>query len=220
MTLRHTTISAGGELSGEVVLDSRVCECCQTSAAQTSEGAVVVYRDRSEKEVRDISIVRFSRGRWTEPEIVHGDGWEIEGCPVNGPSVAASGRRVAVAWFTAAKDTPRVKIAFSEDAGASFGQPVQVDDGSPIGRVEVLMLRDGSAFVVWLERADKGAEVRARRGDIAPLELRAEIFERLYRDDFDAATLARMRAALLAPPRGPRARPRGRSSNRPRWARA
>ncbi|HET9529267.1 MAG TPA: sialidase family protein, partial [Blastocatellia bacterium] len=107
MTLRHTTISAGGELSGEVVLDSRVCECCQTSAAQTSEGAVVVYRDRSEKEVRDISIVRFSRGRWTEPEIVHGDGWEIEGCPVNGPSVAASGRRVAVAWFTAAKDTPR-----------------------------------------------------------------------------------------------------------------
>ena len=25
------------------------------------------------------------------------------------------------------------------------------------------MLRDGSAFVVWLERAEKGAEVRARR---------------------------------------------------------
>ena len=163
MTLRYTTISADGKLSEEVLLDGRVCECCQTSAAQTSEGVVVVYRDRSEKEIRDISIVRFAGGRWTAPETVHNDGWEIQGCPVNGPSVAADGRRVAVAWFTAAKDIPRVKVAFSEDAGASFSEPIQVDDGSPLGRVETLMLADGSAFVTWLERAEKGAEVRARR---------------------------------------------------------
>jgi hypothetical protein len=163
MTLRHTTVSAQGKLSEEALLDSRVCECCQTSAAETAEGAVVVYRDRSETEIRDIAIVRFAGGRWTEPEIVHNDGWEIQGCPVNGPAVAASGRRVAVAWFTAPADTPRVKIAFSEDAGASFGQAIQVDDGSPLGRVDVLMLADGSAFVTWLERAEKGAEVRSRR---------------------------------------------------------
>ncbi|HKY04057.1 MAG TPA: sialidase family protein, partial [Blastocatellia bacterium] len=163
MTLRYTTISADGKLSEEVLLDGRVCECCQTSAAQTSEGVVVVYRDRSEKEIRDIAIIRFAGGRWTAPETVHNDGWEIQGCPVNGPSVAADGRRVAVAWFTAAKDIPRVKVAFSEDAGASFSEPIQVDDGSPLGRVETLMLADGSAFVTWLERAEKGAEVRARR---------------------------------------------------------
>jgi hypothetical protein len=163
MTLRHAAVSADGKLSEEAVLDTRVCECCQTSAAQTTEGAVVVYRDRSEKEVRDISIVRFVGGRWTEPKTVHNDGWEIQGCPVNGPSVAAGGRRVAVAWFTAAADAPRVKVAFSEDAGASFGQAIQVDDGSSLGRVDVLMLADGSAFVTWLERAEKGAEVRARR---------------------------------------------------------
>ncbi|HSE96948.1 MAG TPA: sialidase family protein [Blastocatellia bacterium] len=163
MTLHHTTISADGKLSEEVLLDGRVCECCQTSAAQTSEGVVVVYRDRSEKEIRDISIVRFAGGRWTAPQTVHSDGWEIQGCPVNGPSVAADDRRVAVAWFTATKDVPRVKVAFSQDAGASFSQPVQVDDGSPLGRVETLILADGSAFVAWLERAEKGAEVRARR---------------------------------------------------------
>jgi hypothetical protein len=163
MTLRHAAVSADGKLSEEAVLDTRVCECCQTSAAETAEGAVVVYRDRSEKEVRDISIVRFAGGRWTEPKTVHNDGWEIQGCPVNGPSVAADGRRVAVAWFTAAADAPRVKVAFSEDAGASFGQAIQVDDGSPLGRVDVLVLAEGTAFVTWLERAEKGAEVRARR---------------------------------------------------------
>ncbi len=163
MTLRFTTISRDSRMTEDRVIDERVCECCQTSAAMTSEGMVVVYRDRSEKEIRDISIARFVRGKWTEPQTVHADGWEIEGCPVNGPSVAARGKSVAVAWFTAAKDTPRVRIAFSTDAGASFGAPAEVDDGSPMGRAEVLMLDDGSAFVVWMERAGKGAEIRARR---------------------------------------------------------
>jgi len=42
-------------------LDTRVCECCQTSVAMTAEGPVVVYGDCSEaeKEIRDISIVRL-----------------------------------------------------------------------------------------------------------------------------------------------------------------
>lgn len=163
MTLRFTTLRSNGQLSDDVLLDSRVCDCCQTSAAMTAEGAVVVYRDRSEKEVRDISIVRFHNGSWTEPRTLNADGWEIQGCPVNGPSVSADGHRVAVAWFTAAKETPQVKVIFSSDAGATFGQPIQVDEGSPVGRVDVLMLSDGSALVSWLERATKGAEVKVRR---------------------------------------------------------
>jgi hypothetical protein len=163
MTLRFATIDANSKVSEDVVLDSRVCECCQTSAALTSEGAIVVYRDRSEKEIRDISVVRFSKGRWTEPRTVNADGWEIQGCPVNGPSVSADGKRVAIAWFTAAKETPRVKVVFSSDAGATLASPIPVDEGSPVGRVDVLMLTDGSALVSWLERTAKGGEVKVRR---------------------------------------------------------
>jgi hypothetical protein len=124
---------------------------------------VVVYRDRSADEVRDIGAARFVGGRWTEPTLVHRDGWKIEGCPVNGPSIAADGRRVAVAWYTAAGDTPRVRVAFSSDAAAQFGAPVEVDDGKPMGRVDVALLADGSALVSWLERTADGGEVRARR---------------------------------------------------------
>ena len=163
MTLRYTTIDSKGNASRDAVLDPRVCECCQTSAALTSEGAVVVYRDRSEREVRDISVVRFNRGRWTEPRTLSADGWEIQGCPVNGPSVSADGRKVAVAWFTAAKETPQVKVIFSTDAGATFGQPIQVDEATPVGRVDVSILADGSALVSWLERTAKGGEIRVRR---------------------------------------------------------
>jgi hypothetical protein len=82
---------------------------------------------------------------------------------VNGPAVAADGRRVAIAWFTAPNETPRVKLAFSNDAGATFGRPIQVDDASSAGRPDVLMLQDGSALVSWLERTAKGAEIRVRR---------------------------------------------------------
>lgn len=163
MTLRFATIDARGRISDEALLDGRVCECCQTSAAMTTEGAVAVYRDCSDKQIRDISIVRLQKGRWTAPRTVHADNWKIEGCPVNGPSVAASSRRVAVAWFTGANDAPRANVAFSNDAGATFGNAIRVDDGSPLGRVEVVLLRDGAALVVWLERTEKGAEIRARR---------------------------------------------------------
>ena len=163
MTLRAATLGPRGEVTAEALVDARVCECCQTAAAATAEGVVVVYRDRSEKEVRDIGVVRLVGGKWTEPRAVHADGWRIDGCPVNGPAVAARGRRVAVAWFTMAGGTPRVRLAFSEDAGRSFAPPVEAGDGDPVGRVHVIMLEDGSALVSWIEKTKGGAEVRARR---------------------------------------------------------
>jgi hypothetical protein len=163
MTLRYVKVKRDGTLADEAALDTRVCECCQTSAAMTDEGPVVVYRDRSEREIRDISIVRLRGGQWSAPRAVFQDNWQINGCPVNGPAVAARGRRVAVAWYTAAGGTPRVKLAFSADAGESFSAPVTVDGGDPVGRVDVVLLDDGGAMVCWLEKVPGGGEVRVRR---------------------------------------------------------
>jgi len=87
MTLRTAVIGEG--IGESEVLDQRTCECCQTAAAMTSAGPVVVYRDRTEEEVRDISIVRRDGGGWTRPEPVYEDGWVVPGCPVNGPAIAS-----------------------------------------------------------------------------------------------------------------------------------
>jgi hypothetical protein len=163
MTLRYATIDANGNLSDEAELDERVCECCQTSAALTSDGPIVVYRDRSPTEVRDIYMVRQVNGSWTKPQAVFADNWEINDCPVNGPAVAADGARVAVAWFTSVANAPRVKIAFSQDAGATFSQPIQVDDGENVGRVDTLLLPDGSALVCWLAGNVEGGAIKVRR---------------------------------------------------------
>ncbi|HEX6631987.1 MAG TPA: sialidase family protein [Gemmatimonadaceae bacterium] len=164
MALAYGTLAPDGSAGTERMLDARTCDCCQTAAALTARGPLVVYRDRSPTEVRDIAAVRLVDGEWTAPAVVHADDWHIEACPVNGPAVAAAGERAVVAWFTAARDTARVRVAFSGDAGASWAAPVRVDGGDPVGRVDVTLLADGSALVLWLERTGgEGAAVRLRR---------------------------------------------------------
>lgn len=176
MSLRYARLEAGagagapGRSAGAVrdrsLVDGRVCDCCQTSVALTDGGALLVYRDRSPDEIRDVHAARLGPGGWSEPRPVHRDGWEIEACPVNGPSVDARGSRAAVAWFTAAGDTSRVRAAFSSDGGASFDSPVRLDGGRPVGRVDVVLAPDGSAVVSWLEAGDEGARLLLRR--VAP----------------------------------------------------
>jgi hypothetical protein len=165
MALMHTTVEADGSLGPEATLDMRVCECCQTSAAATSDGLLVAYRDRTEEEIRDISLVRYAGGAWSQPEPLSKDGWEINACPVNGPAISSNGEHAAAAWFTGAGDKLRVYVVMSNDSGKTFGQPVQVDEGQPDGRVDVLSLPSGGALVTWTERTDQGAQIRVREID-------------------------------------------------------
>jgi hypothetical protein len=164
MHLRGAVLAADGRIEREDLIDGRACECCQTSAVRLDDGSIVaVYRDRSEGEIRDVAVVRFDGSRWSEPRTVHDDGWEMPGCPVNGPAVAARGSLVAVAWFTAAgaPPQPKVKIAFSRDGGRSFASPSVVSAAAPEGRVDIVALED-SALVTWIEGGGE-PKILARR---------------------------------------------------------
>ena len=163
MTVRYATVHANGHLATDEELDKRVCECCTTGMTVSAKGPVIVYRDRSAEEIRDISYVHRGENGWSEPRRIRADDWKINGCPVNGPQIDASGERVAAAWFTAAKDQQRVYAAFSDDGGATFSEAVVVDDGKPAGRVDTVLLDEDTALVSWLEQTAAGAEIRARR---------------------------------------------------------
>jgi hypothetical protein len=152
MMLLSSTVDRSGALGPEQVVDSRTCDCCQNSAALAKNGPVVAYRDRTEDEIRDIYVARRVNGKWMPGARVHADNWKINACPVNGPAIRASGDNVAIAWFTGARDTNKVNVAFSKDGGATFGAPVRVDGGQPGGRVGLVLLNDGNAVVSWLER--------------------------------------------------------------------
>jgi hypothetical protein len=166
MTVRTAVIGADGRIHAERELDERACDCCQTALARTGRGLVAAYRDRSEEEVRDIALVRLTDA-WSAPRVEMRDGWRITGCPVNGPALDALGDRVVLAWFTAARDTPKVMAATSLDGGRTFGPARRIDDGKPLGRVDVAVLEGGGAIVSWLERDGDRADLRHRR---LPLE--------------------------------------------------
>lgn len=176
MTLRTAIVGLDGTIKEDMVIDARVCDCCNTAIGITLSGPVVVYRDRSDdtEEIRDTYIVRWVDGAWTAPKAIHNDLWNLNGCPVNGPAIDTQEENVVVSWFTASNDTPRVLVAFSPDNGATFGAPVRVDAGMAIGRVDTAFLKDSSALVSWLEPF----------GDKVVLQV-----VRVYQDDHKDASL-------------------------------
>ncbi|MCX6953450.1 MAG: sialidase family protein [Verrucomicrobia bacterium] len=141
-----------GDSAPDTLVDPSVCDCCQTAlTAFPDGGALLAYRGRTTEEVRDIRTARFRGKEWDEPRPLNNDNWRILACPMNGPRLASDGGRVAVAWFTAADNDPRVLASFSPDAGARFLLPLRLDRGKPAGHVDTLILRDGALLVTWLE---------------------------------------------------------------------
>ena len=102
----------------------------------------------------------------SDPVNIHADGWEISGCPVNGPAIDAHANNAVVAWFIGADDIPTVKVAFSEDSGATFGTAFQVDTGDGIGRVSTLMLATGEALISWVDWTGDGEALMLCRAKI------------------------------------------------------
>jgi hypothetical protein len=185
MSLRTAVLGTDGSISAAQQLDGRVCDCCQTDATLASTGTLVVYRDRTADETRDISLTRAISDngvtKWQPGKPVSDDGWVIDGCPVNGPAIAARGNQVVVAWFTAANNQPRVRLARSIDAGASFSDAIDIDAtaNNPLGRVDVVLLADGAAVVSWLrpvvEAGSEQAELCLQRvatdGALGPVQV-------------------------------------------------
>jgi hypothetical protein len=159
MTLRAGIFDKTGHAINRWQLDHRVCDCCQTSAALTSNGPIVVYRNRSTHEVRDIYITRLVDDIWTDPVPVHIDGWKIAGCPVNGPAVMAQDQYVAVAWFTGKDQKHQVKLAISNDGGATFSSPILVEKEHALGRVGMTLLPNKDIVISWVKSNKESTEL-------------------------------------------------------------
>ena len=168
MTLRGAAIGPDMTLSNEQLIDELTCDCCQTDVAVADSEPIAVYRDRTVDEIRDIYVTRQIDGQWQAGRRIAADDWEIPGCPVNGPSIDAAGKIVAVAWFTAAAERPAVKMAWSVDSGQTFSAPIEIAAGKVKGRVGLALLDQRSAAVSWLGMDENDAyhvEVRIGRRD-------------------------------------------------------
>ena len=168
-SLRSAKIDASGNILTSEIIDPLVCDCCQTDIAQSSAGAVVVYRNRTENEHRDIYYSRRVNGEWQTGKPVATENWFISGCPVNGPAVAASASDVAVAWFTSANGLNKINYARIDNQTDQVAAPVEIDAGEHVsGQVGLVLTEDGGAVVSWLRVSPEGgAELVLRYIDSA-----------------------------------------------------
>ena len=76
----------------------------------------------------------------------------------------AAGNAAAVSWFTGAGNTPKTFVAFSADAGKTFGAPVRIDTSTNVtlGRLAMLMPSADRVLVTSLERGSTGARLLMR----------------------------------------------------------
>jgi len=173
--LMSRTVRADGTMSELGLLDHDTCTCCSTALVRTGSGLLAAYRGHTPENIRDISLIQNRAGAWSQPRIAHPDHWHIEACPVNGPHLDTDGTRTALIWFSAPQDQPAVKLAFSEDGGATFAPPLRIDTGNALGRAQVKLPPNQSAIAFWLENESGTARLLARH--ILNDALRDEPFE-------------------------------------------
>jgi len=165
MTLRGAVLTRDIPAREALELDANTCACCTTDAVRTSDGPLVVYRDREPGEVRDIAWLARRDGRWSVPRTVHADGWVIAGCPVNGPALALAGATPVLAWPTFVDDSYRVRVARRD--GDAWSAPIELESGAGVlGRVDAVSWGVDGVLVSWL--GAKGQQFALRVARLGP----------------------------------------------------
>ena len=171
MSLRSAEIDRAGVLHRAQEIDARVCSCCSTDLTTDGAGAIALFRDRSDAEIRDIASARYQAGRWQATQSVNEDGWKIAGCPTNGPALAVVGKRAAAIWPTLISGQLQVRAKYLDSAAP----PVVLEKGEA-----VLGRPDAAAFgadllVSWLGQSAKGISALKLRLLNARLEKLSEV---------------------------------------------
>ena len=134
---------------------SDVCECCRTTLVVDAHGTLFLsYRTvpHAGPMLRDIVVARSQNsGKTFTPVSVSADGWEVNGCPVAGPSLNldAAGNPVVV-WFMGDEAKPGLYFSRSTDGGKTYAPRQTLDAAQHIGKHVHLAGGIGKQlFVAW-----------------------------------------------------------------------
>ncbi|MFL6283523.1 MAG: sialidase family protein [Pyrinomonadaceae bacterium] len=138
------------------------CPCCKTSLAVSREGRVYVgWRQVLPGDFRHIAVASSVDGGETfnAPVVVSDDRWELRGCPVSGPALAAGdGDRLTVLWFTAGDaGTAGLYSSESSDGGRIFAPRRVVSESGMRGTPQLLPGTQGAAVAVFEGDGENGS---------------------------------------------------------------
>ena len=152
----------GPESIAERLVARGVCYCCKTAVAADAAGRVsAAWRHVYAGNLRDIAAATSTDGgrTFSSPQRVSEDGWAINGCPENGPSVAVDESQTThVAWPTVVggrESTGAVFYSFAGRGGA-FAPRVQIPTlaGKDPEHVQLVRSAGGALLVAWDEVVD------------------------------------------------------------------
>jgi hypothetical protein len=138
-----------------------VCFCCKTAVAADSRGTLfAAWRHIYPGSQRDIAVAASRDGGLSfEPPVrVSADGWQLDGCPDDGPALAVdSSDRIHVIWPTLIEEPgvePRIGIFYAVSAhGRTFSprQRIDVDGVTDPSHPQLVIDDDDGVTVVWDE---------------------------------------------------------------------
>ena len=148
-SLRSAVLTRQGPPVEQVELDDLTCDCCSTDAVRGADGPLVVYRNRSEQEIRDIGWLQRAAGSWSSPVIGVADHWKMPGCPVNGPALSKLGDAQLLAWPTLRDEAFELRLA-RNDRGTWKALASLERHPELLGRVDATPWGERQALVSWL----------------------------------------------------------------------
>lgn len=102
--LRHARSHDGVTWEKNTTVQSKTCECCWQSLAQSSDGLLAMFRGRDPRDMQ-LSVLRSGAAAWTPRGPVGKFDWDFNGCPHTGGALVStrSGQSLhAVVWTGAA----------------------------------------------------------------------------------------------------------------------
>jgi hypothetical protein len=151
---------------------------------------------------RDIIVARSEDGGKTfTPSVVSQDGWELNGCPVVGPTLTIDAAGVlAVVWFVGDGKQPGLYFAASSDHGKTFSARQLLDGNQRLGKhAHAVRLGNGKTLVAWDASAQKSFSVwgvlDARKGTLQKGSEREGILYPVAAVNNQVVVIAGMRAA-------------------------
>jgi hypothetical protein len=154
-----------------------VCECCKTAMAAGSDGSVyAAWRHIYDDNYRDIAFAVSRDGAGFGNAVrVNEDGWQINGCPDDGPSMVVDGsNRVHLIWPTLVHEKTDMGIFHASTGdGISFSKrsPLPGAGGMDPSHPQLALDGSGRLAAVWDEMIEKKRRVvmtRAVPTDGAP----------------------------------------------------
>jgi hypothetical protein len=155
----------------EAAVAPNVCFCCKTSIA-TGPGSTVyvAWRHIYPTNLRDMAVAASTDGGRTfaAPVRVHEDGWQLEGCPEDGPSIVTDATGgLHIVWPTIVDTEASRKgifYSYSTDGGRTFAPRVRLDEaaGTKNAAHPQLAMAGNHPVAIWDESGPTGPRIRAR----------------------------------------------------------